>query len=320
MMYKFFRLFPFICLIIFFGWSFLKKHDFSEKKRFSVGIMTTASHPALDAVLSGFVETVKAETNDDVVFTIANGQGQIPNIHAIAQRFSTRSFDLIFAIATPVVQSIIVLEHDTPLIFAAVTNPAILHLDSAKNVTGVTDAIDIESQIEAVCALLPNLKKVGIIFNPAETSAVVQIESMKTAFAKKEIETFAVGITSVADIGAAIDPVLRRVDALIAPLDTMVAIGASQIAEIAQQKNKPFIASDNLLVAKGALMARGVDYKTVGHLGGLQAAQILLQNKKPDEIPIAQADCSKIYINKERFAQFGLTLPASLEPFVTWVS
>jgi putative ABC transport system substrate-binding protein len=107
---------------------------------------------------------------------------------------------------------------------------------------------------------------------------------------------------------------------LIAPLDNMIAIGISQIEELARHKNKPFIVSDNLLVSKGALMARGVDYQTVGQLAGLQAAEILLHNKKPSEIPIKQADCSKIYVNKERFEHFGLAIPEHLVPFIVWVS
>src|SRR5438105_10756464 len=179
---KFFKLILFLILSICFAWFVLKKYSSPPSKQFSVGILKTATHPALDMVEKAFIETLKEKSNDSVSFIRTDGQGLIVNIHTIAQRFHASPPDLLCAIATPAAQSLISVEKEKPIVFAAVTDPSLLKLEDIKNVTGVADAYDIEGEIDAVSALLPSIKKVGIIFNPGEPSAVMQASTMKSSF------------------------------------------------------------------------------------------------------------------------------------------
>ena len=57
----------------------------------TIGILQTASHPALDAAREGFMTAIKEKVGDRIDFVIRNGQGSISNIHAIAQQFHAKN-------------------------------------------------------------------------------------------------------------------------------------------------------------------------------------------------------------------------------------
>jgi putative ABC transport system substrate-binding protein len=143
-------------------------------KRWTIGILQTASHPALDAARDGFMATLQQKLGDDIGFVIRNGEGSIGAIHTIAQQFYARDdIQAIYAIATPAAQAITSIEKTKPVIIAAVTVAPELGISFAEpNICGVSDMINVRAEIEAMCDLLPNIKTVGIVFSTAEVNSV----------------------------------------------------------------------------------------------------------------------------------------------------
>ncbi len=291
------------------------------KTRFTIGIVQTASHPALDEARAGFVETLQKQLNNDVAFIIRNAEGNITNIHTIAQHFHNRQdIDGIFAIATPAVQAMALVEKERPIFIAAVTDPHALGIIHPKtNVCGTTDMIDVAKEIDALHLFLPNIKTIALIFNSAEINATTLVKQMVVALKNKGITPLEIAITSETDIPGAIATALRKADALLAPTDNMIASAISFIAKEAHKARKPLIVSDNLLVKHGALMARGVDYRKSGQQVAHIALQIIVHGKKPHEIPLASADNRQIFINKGLLKDFNLTIPQALMPDVVLV-
>ncbi len=56
---------------------------------YTIGILQTASHPALDASRDGFVEELQ-HTIGNIAFVIQNAQGSVTHAHAIAQQISRK--------------------------------------------------------------------------------------------------------------------------------------------------------------------------------------------------------------------------------------
>lgn len=155
----------------------------THKQMYTIGILQTASHPALDAAREGFIAAVQEKMGNTVDFVIRNGQGTISSIHAIAQQFHAKSdIDAVFAIATPAAQAMISVEKEKPVMVAAVSiTPALADNFSAPNICGVSDMINVRAEIEAMKALLPEaVKTVGIIFCSAEVNAVAMATIMVT--------------------------------------------------------------------------------------------------------------------------------------------
>ncbi|MBA3751819.1 ABC transporter substrate-binding protein [Candidatus Dependentiae bacterium] len=296
---------------------FFKKRSSSVtgKPRWTIGILQTATHPALDDVRKGFMQVLEEKLGKDIAFVVRNGEGTIGNIHAIAQQFHARdSIDAIFAVATPAVQAIASLEKKKPIFIAAVTAPEKLGIMNPKgNICGTSDMTNVEQQIESMRLLLPSLKTVSILFSPSEINSVVVAEKMRDVLLKNGITSHPVAIITQAEISTAVISALSKSDALLAPTDNVVASAITLIADLAHKARKPLIVSDNTLVKFGALMAQGVNYFESGKQTGLIAYEVLLHNKAPYQIPIMFSESKEVFINRQVLQDLGLTIPAALK-------
>ena len=294
----------------------------AQKQVYTIGILQTASHPALDAARQGFMAAVQEKMGEHVEFVIRNGQGAISTIHTLAQQFhAKRDTDAIFAIATPAAQAIISVEKEKPIIVAAVTTtPELADNFSAPNICGVSDMIDVRSEVEAMKELLPQtVKTVGILFCTAEINSVAMSQIMVTELERAGYIPVLCGIASEVDIEPAVASALRKVDALLAPTDNVVANAVALIADMTTKAQKPFIVSDNLLVKHGALMARGVDYYESGKQAGEMAMLMIQHKQSPQHIGIVKADNKEIYVNKKMLEQLGLTISDKIKNDVVLV-
>jgi putative ABC transport system substrate-binding protein len=291
------------------------------RNKWTIAILQTASHPALDAAREGFMTTLQQKLGNDIGFIVSNGQGSISTIHTIAQQFHARNdIHAIYAIATPAAQAIAAVEKEKPIIIAAVTvtPESTIHF-TEPNICGVSDMINVRAEIEAMHALLPKLKTVGIIFNTAEINSVVVSKIMTTELERKNITPLVVGIASESDIEPAIISALRKVDALIAPTDNTIANAIALISNLARKAEKPLIVSDNMLVKYGPLMARGVNYYESGTQAANVALDLLINHKKPYELPILEAENKSVFVNTQTLANLKLVIPDSLVPHVIMV-
>jgi len=305
------------------GMLLLKKLAYvgSNRAQYTIGILQTASHPALDAAREGFVSIIKERLGSEVEIVVRNGEGSVNTLYTAAQHFHARSdIDAIFAIATPAAQAITSLEHTKPIIISAVSvSPELGITFDAANVAGVSDMIDVKGEIEAMKALLPAINTVGILFTAAETNSVATSKIMARELEKVGLVPYIIGIASEADIESALTSALRKVDAVLAPTDTPVASAINLIATIMRNAQKPLILSDNMLVKYGALMARGVDYYESGKQAGDIALDIVINHRSPREISIIAADSKDIFINKHVMQALQIVIPESLMSYIHMV-
>lgn len=289
---------------------------------FTIGILQTASHPALDAARDGFIDAINSAIGDKFDFVVRNGQGNISSIHTIAQQFHAKQdIDAIFAIATPAAQAAVAVEKEKPIIIAAVSlSPQLADIFSAANICGTSDMIDVRKEIDAMRALLPEtIATIGILYSTAEVNSVVMSQKMVEELERAGYTPVLVGVTSEADIEPAILSAARKVDAFLAPTDNMVANAITLIVDLVNKVHKPLMVSDNMLVHHGALMARGVDYYESGKQAGEVLLQLMLHNKKPQYLPIVQANNKDIFINKKVLDSFGFTISDAIAQDVVFV-
>ena len=157
------------------------------------------------------------------------------------------------------------IEPDKPLVFAAVTDPKALGiLDSHVNITGVRDMIDVPREIDMLKRLLPDAKKIALLFNPSEINSRQIVQQMKVEIEKSGLSWLEAGIYQETEVPAVISMAARNADAILCPTDNTVASSIQVIISQCHKAGIPLIVSDNLLVLKGALAAQGVDYSMSG--------------------------------------------------------
>lgn len=287
---------------------------------YTVGILQTASHPALDAARDGFVEELKNKMGDTVAFVVQNAQGSVAQAHAIAQQFhANKEMRGFFAIATPAAQAMSAVEKEKPIIISAVTDPFALGLIHPNtNVCGVKDMIDVKAEVEMLVQLVPHVQSVGLLYTAGEANSVALVKQMHTELAARGLQVTDFAIGSEADLHVMVELACRKVDVILAPTDHTVASAITTIAAIALKYKKPFIVSDNMLVKFGALAARGVDYKADGKRAAHIAYDVLVKGKKQYELPIEQVTSEQVFINQATLTTLGLTIPDELKKHVVF--
>lgn len=290
--------------------TFKYKYSQTYTPTIKIGILQTASHPALDACREEFIKEFDSyykPVNPFYEFIIKNGEGSIMNLHTAAQELqSNTDIKLFYVIATPALQTLAPLETERPIIFAAVTDPSQVIDADQKNVTGVKDSIDTNLIIEKVIKTFPMAKKFGLIYSPSEINSTILVQAFKKALTSNGLTYTDVTITSDTEVSASVTHALSQVDLLLAPTDNLVANTAPLIAQLAQEYKKPFIVSDLTLYNSGATMALGISYHTIGREAGKIAHEILKENKHVSEIPYQQTAMEPEKINKTLYEHMNL--------------
>jgi putative tryptophan/tyrosine transport system substrate-binding protein len=297
----------------------ISKSSQGEKKIVKIGINQIVEHPALDASRKGFIEALKSkgfEEGKNLEIDFQNAQGEPATAQTIAQNFVSKKKDLILAIATPTAQASFNATKSIPILITAVTDPVqaglVKALDKPEtNVTGTSDNVPIETQFELLKKLVPNGKRVGILYNTSEANSGIQVEAAKKAAPGFGLEIIPTGVTNVNEIPQALDTLLGKIDVLYVPTDNMVVSAIPIISSQCFKKNIPIIGSERGQVEGGALATTGIDYYKLGFQTGLAAVEVL-NGKAPKDIPVTTLKDMQLVINTDAAKKLNITIPADL--------
>lgn len=249
----------------------------SENKG-KIGILQTASHPALDACRKEFIQRLSDISDIPYEYIVKNGEGSLINLHSAAQELQMNSdIKFFYVIASPALQTLAALEKERPIVFAAVTDPSLLIDQEHKNVTGISDAVETKTIIDNVLSLVPQPQTVGLVYNPSEINSIYLVKEFEQHLKNAGKSSLHVTITSEAEVSQAVINALGRVDVLLAPTDNLVANTAPLIAQLAHENNKPFIVSDLKLIDAGPLAALGISYEICGQEAAEMGWNIIAQ-------------------------------------------
>lgn len=298
------------------------KHPTTPAATYTVGILQTASHPALDATREGFMEELSTLLNGDITWVVHNAQGTISQAHAIAQQLHTNSaYNAFFAIATPAAQALASVEKERPIIIAAVTDPASLGFVSpTTNVCGISDMIDIPAQIDMLIKLLPKAQTIGLLYTSGEANSVALVQKMEQELTRHGLMVSHFAVSGEADIQAMTESACRKVDVLLTPTDNTIAATMPLITSITRTYLKPLIASHNAAVAEGALAARGVDYKESGKEAARVAYALLVDGAQPADLSFTQGNSNTVMVNQDTLALLSLEIPEDMQNYVLLVN
>ncbi|AWI04153.1 ABC transporter substrate-binding protein [Clostridium drakei] len=296
------------------------KSENKSNKMVNIGISQLVEHPALDSTRKGFIDALSSKgykDGDKIKIDFQNAQGDIPTAQTIASNFVSNKKDLILAIATPAAQAAYNSTKDIPILITAVTDPVnsglVKSMDKpGTNVTGTSDASPIDKQFELIKKLVPNCKKIGILYNTSEANSEFQVKAAKEQASKMNLEIVAVGITSSNDISQALNSLLSKVDVLYTPTDNLVASSMSIISSKCIEKKIPLIGSEKAHVEAGALATEGIDFYKLGFQTGLMAVDII-NGKKPADMPVQTLKETKLTINENTAQKLGITIPEDLK-------
>lgn len=278
-----------------------------KEDRIKIGITQIVEHQSLDDVRQGVIDSLKANDygEDKVEISYKNAQGDFGTAQIIAQEFKNTS-DIVVAISTPSAQAAVNNIKDKPIFFAAITNPESAGV-LAENVTGVSDRSPVKKQVELIKEILPETKKIGIVYNTSEQNSFYLTDEFKKEAEKNGYEVVIKGITNVNEIASALDTILPEIDVLYTTIDNTIASTYPLIIDKSKKVNKPVIGATKSYVDQGALASEGIsDYKV-----GYQTGEMIVRYLKGEDIKNMKFEVvreSERYINKEVAKNFKIVV------------
>jgi putative ABC transport system substrate-binding protein len=200
-----------------------------------------------------------------------------------------------------------------PVTFCMVLNPLasgfIRNMSgSGNNVTGASLDISVATQFEALRTFVPSLKKIGVLYNPQETEAVIQ--QARRAAKELDMELVAIAVNSEDKIPDALRSLSKSVDAIWSVADgTVFSSGSQEFILYTLQNKIPFMGLSPAFVKAGALLALDADYQDIGAQCGGLAAKILAGDS-PSSLPTTTPQKTTLYVNLKTAETIGLKVPS----------
>ncbi len=290
---------------------------------YTIGIGQFAVHGSLDNCREGFLEGLAEEgfkEGENLTVLYENAQADPGLAAQIATNFAGQNTDLICAIATPIAQSAYSAgrKNNIPVIYTAVTAPIEAELANADGtpvgeVTGTSDKLPVEQQLDMIRKILPDAEKIGIMYTTSEVNSAATLAEYKEKAPEYGFEIVESGVSSAADIPLAADNILEQVDCLNNLTDNTVVSSLPLILSKAGAKNIPVFGSEIEQVKIGCLAAMGLDYVDLGKQTGHMAARILKGEAKASEMNFEIIEEAAFYGNEKAAENLGITLPDSLK-------
>jgi len=285
----------------------------------SVAVTSIVEHPALDSVKDGVHEALAAAGYTEakgLEWQFQTAQGNTAIAAQIARKFIGDKPDVIVAIATPSAQAVVAATKAVPVVYSAVTDPVAAQLvptmeASGTNVTGVSDALSLEKQIELIQKVVPNAKKIGMVYNPGEANSVVVVKRLRELLPKAGMTLVEASAARTVDVGAAARSLVGKVDAIYTNTDNNVVSAYEALVKVGESAKIPLIASDTDSVTRGAIAALGVNYHDLGLQTGKLVVRIL-KGEKPGAIASQTSDKLELYVNPGAAQRQGATLSDAL--------
>lgn len=292
----------------------------------SVAVTSIVEHPALDAVRDGVRQALTAAGYTDakgLKWQFQTAQGNTAIAAQIARKFVGDQPDVIVAIATPSAQAVVAATKSIPVVYSAVTDPVAAQLvpsmgPSGTNVTGVSDALALDKQVALIKKVVPQAKRVGMVYNPGEANSVVVVKKLRELLPQSGMSLVEATAARTVDVGAAARSLVGKVDVIYTNTDNNVVSAYEAMVKVGTDAKIPLVASDTDSVKRGAIAALGVNYHDLGVQTGKMVVKIL-KGQKPGDLASETSDKLELFINPGAAKKQGVELSDALVKSATQV-
>lgn len=290
----------------------------ADEESVTIGISQFAEHGSLDNCREGFLEGLKEagyEEGKNLTIEYQNAQADTGNAATIADSFVNKKVDLICAIATPSAMSAYnsAMDADIPVIYTAVSDPAgagLVNEDGTNvgNITGTSDKLPVTEQMALIRELMPDAKKIGILYTTSEANSVSTIQEYKDHAEEYGFEIVDTGINTIADVEMAAKDLASKVDCISNLTDNTVVSALQTVLAAANDAKIPVFGSEVEQVKNGCVAAVGIDYVALGKQTGEMAAKVLKGEVTAAETPFEICEGGNVYVNTEAAGNIDFTI------------
>ncbi len=238
---------------------------------YQVTIIKQMDHASLDEIANAVaarLDEIAAEQGVTIQYEITSGQGDQTILKQLGDQAIAGGADVIIPIATTAAQVAALCAEDTqtPVIYAAVSDPEGAGLLGMDYVTGTSDALNTPFILDMMFAQNPNIQSVGLLYSLSEPNSVAPIADAKACLNGKGIAYVEqTANTNDEVIAAASALIAAGVDAIFTPTDNIIMAAELAIYEELIAAGIPHYTGADSFVRNGAFATCGVNYTELGH-------------------------------------------------------
>lgn len=289
-----------------------------DKKAVSIIVMNDT--PQLLEVKDGVVQSLAKHGWTDgrnLTLDFKSAEGNFGTAQQIVRQFVGNHPDVIVTITTPTSQAAVAATKDIPIVFSTVTDPLAAKVVSTAthpggNVTGVSDLVPTQAQLDIVKKLVPNLKTLGLLYDPGLDNARSTADAIKALAPKMGFTTVDSAAMGINNVPSAAQALVGKVDAIFVPNDTTVYGAFEFVVKIAQDAKVPVFTAERRSVQRGAVATVGFDFGQMGVVTG-DVVDKVLRGAKPGDMDVVfmkdLPDSLGLYVNKTSAEKMGVTIP-----------
>ena len=244
--------------------------DTAAADSYKVAIVQQLDHASLDEIrvaIEKELDAKAAEKGITIEYKDFNGQNDATTLNQIGTQVVADGYDAIIPIATLAAQCMTTAAESTktPVIYAAISDPAAADLTDIDYVTGTSDALNTQSIMDMMFAQNPNVAKVGLLYSLNEPNSAKPIADAKAYLDAKGI-TYIEQTANTNDevVAAASALIAASVDAVFTPTDNVIMAAEMAIAEDLAANGIPHYTGADSFVRNGAYATCGVNYTDLG--------------------------------------------------------
>ena len=237
---------------------------------YKVAVVKQMDHASLDEIANAVtarLDAIAKEQGITISYEVYSGQGDQSVLKQIGDQAIADGVDAIIPIATMAAQVMTVCaeETQTPVVFAAVSDPATAELTGIDYVTGTSDALNTQFILDMMLAQNAGVKNVGLLYSLSEANSAAPIAEAKVYLDGKGIAyTEQTANTNDEVVAAAAALIASGVDAIFTPTDNIIMSAELAIYEDLAAAGVAHYTGADSFVRSGAFATCGVNYTDLG--------------------------------------------------------
>lgn len=259
----------------------------ADATTYKVAIVQQLDHASLDEIRTAIeaeLDAKAAEKGITIEYKDFNGQNDATTLNQIGTQVVSDGYDAVIPIATLAAQCMATAceSTKTPVIYAAISDPAAADLTDIDYVTGTSDALNTQSVMDMIFAVQPEAKTIGLLYSNSEANSTTPIAEAKAYLDAKGIAYVEKTGNTNDEIMTAANALVGQVDAVFTPTDNVVMAAAAAVSETLTNAGIPFYTGADSFVTAGAFATCGVNYTELGTYTADMALDILETGTVPE--------------------------------------
>ena len=285
---------------------------------FSAGSPSSAPH-LLEAFRKGLRELGWVE-GQNIVVDYRFAEGRFDRLPDLAAELVRLKVDIIVAVPTPAAAAAKNATETIPIVMINVGDPVGLGLIASLarpggNVTGSSYSVGLEiigKQLELLKETVPKVRRVAILWNPANPSHPLVVRELNVAARSLGVQLQFLEARGPNEFEGAFAAMAKeRMGALLVVPDSVSFLHRTRLADLAARSHLPAAYGLRGHVDAGGLMSYGPDSADLFRRAATYVDKIL-KGAKPADLPVEQPTKFELVVNLKTAKALGLTIPQSV--------